>query len=164
MPRASSHMTIFATAMTSGVLLAMAAHVLTGRLGIALTDVWQELFPTETQAVHSALGWWMIAGAGFTGSFLAGLLAQRHSNGQGPWRGLRAIGVLLFLLLAGVPYLATATPARNLTLAFGANLAVFALGIVTAFCGSWFALPPRYQADNEKPADAAGGAPPAHPG
>ena len=132
-------MTIFATAMTSGVLLALAAHIVAGRLGIGLTSVWQDLFPTDANAVRSALGWWMIAGAGFAGSFLAGLLAQDLSGGQRRLRWLA--GTLFFLLLAGVPYLAAAVPAPNLSFALGANLAVFALATLTAFCGSWFSLP-----------------------
>ena len=129
-------MTIFAAAMTSGVLLALAAHMLSVRLGVGLTSVWQDLFPTDANAVRSALGWWMIAGAGFCGSFLGGLLAQDASRGR-----QRLIGMLFFLLLAGMPYLAAAAPAPNLQFALGANLAVFALGTVTAFCGSWFATP-----------------------
>jgi hypothetical protein len=42
---------------------------------------------------------------------------------------------------AGAPYLAAAAPAPNLPFALGANLAAFALAMVTAFCGSWFAQP-----------------------
>ena len=129
-------MTIFATAMTSGVLLALAAHMLSARLGVGLTSVWQDLFPTDANAVRSALGWWMIAGAGLSGSFLAGLLARDASRGQ-----QRLIGILFFLLLAGMPYLAATAPAPNLQFALGANLAVFGLGTLTAFCGSWFATP-----------------------
>ncbi|MPZ55111.1 MAG: hypothetical protein GEU91_01190 [Rhizobiales bacterium] len=135
-------MIIFATAMTSGVLLAIAAHMLSGRFGVGLTSIWRELFPTDANAVRSALGWWTIAGTGFAGSFLAGLLAQDGPRGRPRRRGLRwLIGAFAFLLLAGMPYLAIATPAPNLPYALGANLAVIALGMLTAFCGSWFALP-----------------------
>lgn len=142
MPQTPSRMTIFAVAMTSGVLLALAAHMLSGRLEIGLTSVWRELFPTEANATRSALGWWTIAGAGFVGGFLAGLLAQDLSIRQRRRRRLRRlIGALFFLLLAGAPYFAAATPAPNLPFALGANLAAFVLGTVTAFCGSWFALP-----------------------
>jgi MFS-type transporter involved in bile tolerance (Atg22 family) len=141
MPHDPSRMTIFATAMTSGMLLALAALVVSGRLGISLTSVWRDLFPTDANAVRSALGWWMIAGAGFLGSFLAGLLVQ-DLGGRNRRRGLRRLTVaLFFILLAGVPYLAAAAPAPNLPFALGANLAGFALGTLTAFCGSWFALP-----------------------
>jgi hypothetical protein len=138
MPPDLPRMTIFAIAMTSGVLLALSAHMISGRLGIGLTSVWQDLFPTDANAVRSALGWWMIAGAGFVGSFLAGLLAQERLAAR---RLRRLCGTLFFLLLAVVPYLAAAVPARNLPFVLGANLTVLALGFVTAFCGSWFSLP-----------------------
>jgi len=136
MPHRSARMTVFAVAMTSGMLLALAAHMLSGRFGIGLTSVWQDPFPTDAHAVRSALGWWMIAGAGFAGSFGAGLLLQ---DGSGRLR--RLAGLLLFLLLAAVPTFSTAAPAPNLPFALGADMAGFALGSVTAFCGSWFALP-----------------------
>jgi hypothetical protein len=134
-------MTVFAIAMTSGLLLAMSAHMVSGRLGVGLASVWQDLFPTDANAVRSALGWWIIAGAGFAGSFLAGLLAQDSSGRRSVRRLRRLCGMLFFLLLASVPYLATAVPARNLPFVLGANLAVLALGTVTAFCGSWFSVP-----------------------
>jgi hypothetical protein len=141
MPQDSSRMTIFATAMTSGLLLALAALMVSGRLGIGLTSVWRDVFPTDANAVRSALGWWMIAGAGFIGSFLTGVLVQ-DVGGRNRRRGLRRLTVaLFFLLLAGVPYLAAASPAPNLPFALGANLTGFALATLTAFCGSWFALP-----------------------
>jgi hypothetical protein len=141
MPHDPSRMTIFATAMTSGILLALAALMVSGRLGIGLTSVWRDLFPTDANAVRSALGWWMIGGAGLAGSFLAGLLVQ-DVDGRNRRRGLRRLtGALFFTLLAGVPYLATAAPAPNLPFSIGANLVGFALGTLMAFCGSWFALP-----------------------
>ena len=136
MPHRSARMTIFAIAMTSGMLLALAVHMLSARLGIGLTRVWQEPVPTDANAVRSALGWWMIAGAGFAGSFGAGLLVQDGSR-----RLRRLAGLLLFLLLAAVPSFSAASPAPNLPFALGADMAGFALGTVTAFCGSWFALP-----------------------
>jgi hypothetical protein len=142
MPHDPSRMTVFATAMTSGVLLALAAHLLAGHLGAGLTSVWQDLFPTDAHAVRSAFGWWLIAGAGLAGSFLAGLLAQDGPDGGSArrrWR--RGIGVLAFLLLAAAPFAAAAPAPPALALALGANLAALALALVTAFCGSWFALP-----------------------
>ena len=132
-------MTVFATGMTTGLLLALVAHMLSGRLGIGLTGIWQDLFPTEANAVRSALGWWLIAGAGFAGSFAAGRLVQARSPGRN--RSLWLLAVAVFAGLAGAPYLAMALPAPNLPFALGTHLAAFGLGTVTAFCGSWFALP-----------------------
>jgi hypothetical protein len=141
MPPAPPRVTTFAGAMTSGLLLALAAHMLSARLGIGLTSVWRELFPTEADATRSALAWWITAGTGLAGGFLTGLLTQSLSVGKRPRRGLLwLIGALFFLVLAGVPHLPTPASAPDLRLGLGADLAAFALGAVTAFCGSWLAL------------------------
>jgi len=134
-------MTIFATAMTSGILLALAAHMLSGRFGIDPTSAWRDLIPNDANAVRSALGWWLILGTGFAGSFLAGLLTQNLSGGQRQrGRPRQMILIVFILMLAGVPYLSAAAPASSLPITLGTNLAVFALGTITAFCGSWFAM------------------------
>jgi hypothetical protein len=137
MPDATTSMSTFAAAMTCGVLLALTAHMLSGHLGLAPSTVWLELFPTEAHAVRAALGWWLIAAAGLFGSFVGGLLARPRPHPAGrAWRWLLAIP--FFLLLAAVPFLAAKTPAPPL-IALATNLAVFALALFTAFCGSWFA-------------------------
>jgi hypothetical protein len=141
MPQDPPRITIFAIAMTSGVLLALAAHVLAARFGIGLTSAWRDPIPTDPNALRSALGWWSILAAGFAGSFLAGLLVQIQAGDRRPRRRLQPlIPVVFFLILAGVPHLAAAAPAATLPITLGVNLAVFALGIITAFCGSWFAM------------------------
>lgn len=141
MPQDPPRITIFAIAMTSGVLLALAAHVLAARFGIGLTSAWRDPIPTDPNALRSALGWWSILAAGFAGSFLAGLLVQIQAGDRRPRRRLQPlIPAVFFLILAGVPHLAAAAPAATLPITLGVNLAVFALGIITAFCGSWFAM------------------------
>ena len=141
MPQDPPRITIFATAMTSGLLLALAAHVLSGRFGIGLTSVWQDLFPTDANALRSTLGWWLILAVGFIGSFLAGLLVQDFARSPRPRPRLkRFIAVVFFLALAGAPFLATTPPPTSPPITLGVNLAVFALGAITAFCGSWFAM------------------------
>jgi hypothetical protein len=125
--------------MTSGLLLALAAHALTGRFGIGIISLWQELFPTDAHALHAAFGWWIIAGAGFAGSFCAGLLARYDATRPRRGRQWLTAGVL-FLVLAAAPYLDVSAASHDPRFALGVNLAVFALGTVTAFCGSWFSL------------------------
>jgi hypothetical protein len=141
MPYQPPRITIFATAMTSGILLALAAQLLSGRFGIGVASGWQGLSPGDAEAMRSALGWWLVAGTGFFGSFLIGILAQGASDGRPPRRKLqRTVAALFFLTLAIVPFLAASHPASSLSIGFAANLAVFVAGAVTAFCGSWFAL------------------------
>jgi hypothetical protein len=140
MPRDTDRMTAFAVGMTSGILLALAAHILSSRLGFGLASVWREPFPTDADAVRSAFGWWTIAAGGFVGGFVAALAAQEQAEQESPQRRTRWLGGLMFLLLAGIPYLDSAGAVSSLSLALGVNLAVFALAFITACCGSWFAL------------------------
>jgi hypothetical protein len=141
MPQDPPRITIFAIAMTSGVLLALAAHVLAARFGIGLTSAWRDPIPTDPNALRSAFGWWSILAAGYAGSFLTGLLVQMQARDRRSRRRLQPlIPIVFFLILAGAPHLAVDAPSASLPVTFGVNLSVFGLGIVTAFCGSWFAI------------------------
>ena len=141
MPHERPQMTIFAIAFTSGVLLAMAAHILAGHIGVAFVPNWASWTAPHDELVRSALGWWMIAAAGFLGSFIAGLLL-RDAPGQARRRGmlLRLAGLALFVTLAALPLAATGTPPAGLSQTLLINLTAFALGTATAFCGGWFSL------------------------
>lgn len=135
-------MTVFATAMTSGVLLALSAHMLAGRFGGSV-PVRLDTFEGDANPITAAVTWWAIAGAGFVGSFFAGLIAQDASDGADR-RGLRVlIGLLFFFILAMVPRIAVVMPdsAHSLVNATASNMLAFALGAVASFCGSWFATP-----------------------
>jgi hypothetical protein len=140
MPQTATRMTVFAIAMTCGILLALSAHMLSGRFGVGL-PVRLDIFQANANPIAAALIWWAIAGAGFVGSFFAGLLAQDAADGPDR-RGLRMlIGVLFFAMLVIVPHVAVLPPIPSLPEAIASNLLAFALGTVTAFCGSWFAAP-----------------------
>jgi hypothetical protein len=140
MPNDSARTTAFATAMTSGMLLALAAHILSGWFGIGMASLWQETMQTDATAMRSALGWWTITAAGLAGGFFVVPLTHYLSGEQRLRQRLRwLVGVLFFLLLAIAPHLAATAPVSSLRVALGANLAVFALATLTAFCGSWFA-------------------------
>jgi hypothetical protein len=138
----SMRMTVFATAMTSGLLLALAVHMLSGRFGIALPVPRLDVLASNAGAVRAAFGWWAIAGAGLIGSFFASLLMRDALTEPTRYHGMRRLIVALFVIgLAGVPHFAAAGHAADLHEATIINLTAFALGAVTSFCGSWFALP-----------------------
>jgi hypothetical protein len=142
MPPEPARMTIFATAMTSGMLLALAAHMLAARVGIDVTSAWQELFIDDAHAMHAAQAWWFIAAAGFGGSFLAGMLVQDAMRGRPSAPALRSlVAALFFALLAATPHLAPLVSAPSLPFGLGIDLAVLGLAGLTAFCGGWFSLP-----------------------
>lgn len=134
-----SRLTIFASAVTCGVLVAIAAGLVAERLGFGLASAWGHGFPTNSDAVRSALGWWTIGGAGFVGSFVAFRLladpAERRIVRVLAW----LLGAALFVLLAGVEHIAPTTTPSSLVVTLAVDLATFALALATALCGGYFA-------------------------
>lgn len=134
-------MTIFAGAFTSGVLLSVVAHMLGSYAGLTLAPVWVQPSASNHDQMLAALGWWTVAGTGFAGSFVAGLLMQdTPGNRRRPMLRVFA-GLMLFVLLAAIPFVITAAPATSLRESLLADAASFGLGLFTSFCGSWFSLP-----------------------
>jgi hypothetical protein len=134
-------MTIFATAFTSGVLLTLVAQMLASHAGLTLEPAWAHQDAANRAQMLAAVGWWTIAGAGFVGSFGAGLLMQDAPGGQRRQALRGAVAALVFVLLVAIPYVVTAGPASGLRQSLLTDAAVFALGLLTSFCGSWFSLP-----------------------
>jgi hypothetical protein len=141
MPQESTRVTVLAAGMTCGILLALSVHMLGSRFGTGL-PLASGAFQAHASPVGAALNWWAIAGAGFLGSFLAGLAVQDLSGSAPHHRRLRLlIGGVFFLILAAVPFLAASLPSANPTRSISTDLIAFALAGVTAFCGGWFAMP-----------------------
>lgn len=132
MPPQPPRMLIFAAAFTSGLLLAIAASLLAAGFNLR-PNLWAaRVHPHDLEA---ALAWWLVALCGLLGSFAAGCAVQR------PGRLRFALGIALVLLVASAPFVPAASAAPSLVEAFATHAAVVALGLASAFCGSWFALP-----------------------
>ena len=144
MPQPRSSMTIFATAFTSGILLALAAHMLAGHVGIGLVPNWARSTASHDELVRSAQGWWAVAAAGLFGSFVTGLLL-REGRGRARRRAalVRLAAFSLFALLTTLPLVVTAAPTTGPAQTLLINMIAFALGLATAFCGGWFSLRDR---------------------
>ena len=130
---------ILGGAMISGMLLALAVHMLGARYGLDLGGLWRadthEFMPTG-----AAIAWWLIATVGFCGGYFTATLMQSAASGQIPQRMrqfLMAVGVLL---LAGAGQAAAAPSSVPTISAMLAGLAALCLGAVMAFCGAHFAL------------------------
>jgi hypothetical protein len=130
---------ILAGALLSGVLLALAVHMLGARYGLDLSGLWR----SDTQdfmPVGAALAWWLIATVGFSGGYFTATLMDSAVSGQIPQRLREFLLVIGVLLLAGAGQAASA-PSRVPTVAgVLAGLAALCLGAVVAFCGAHFAL------------------------
>jgi hypothetical protein len=130
---------ILGGATISGVLLALAVHMLVARYGLDLGGLWRGDIK-EYIPVGAAIAWWLIATVACCGGYFTASLMHSAVSGHIPQRMrqfLIAVGVLL-LVGAGQ---AAATPSSNSTISgVLAGMAALSLGAAMAFCGAHFAL------------------------
>src|SRR6201986_2999049 len=87
---------ILAGAMITGVLLALAVHMLGARFGLDLGGLWRSETP-EFMPAGAAIAWWLIASVGFCGGYFTAALMHSAVSGQIPRRMrpfLIGVGVL----------------------------------------------------------------------
>lgn len=130
---------ILAGAMISGMLLALAVHMLGARYGLDLGGLWR----SDTQdfmPAGAAVAWWLIATAGFCGGYFTATLMHSAVSGQIP-QGMRQFLIVVgVLVLAGAGQAASSPSPIPTISGVLAGLAALCLGAVMAFCGAHFAL------------------------
>lgn len=130
---------VLAGAILSGVLLALAVHMLGARYGLDLGG----LFRLETRGfmpAGAAIAWWLTATAGFSAGYVTAALMHSAVSGQIPHRMRQFLVVVGVLVLAGAGQAASA-PSRIPTISgVLAGIAALCLGAAMAFCGALFAL------------------------
>ena len=130
---------ILGGAVISGVLLALAVHMLVARYGLDLGGLWR----SDTQSfmpAGAAIAWWMIATVAFSGGYFTASLMHSAVSGQIPQRMRQFLIAVGVLLLAGAGQAAAAPSAIPTISGVLAGIAALCLGAVMAFCGSHFAL------------------------
>lgn len=131
---------ILAGALLSGVLLALAMHVLGQRFHLDLGGLWRSDDPRTLVPAGAAVAWWLIATVGFSsGYFVAGLM-HRAAAGHMPRRLRQFLIVAGVILLAAAGQAASAPSAAPTATGVLAGLTALCLGAVMAFCGARFAL------------------------
>jgi hypothetical protein len=94
---------IYSTALTCGMLAAIAAQIQLNRAGFDLIGLWQNLFSTRAMQLRTAGPWWAIAGSAF---IVGGITAAALSRLSLPWRRLRllrwAAGAAIVFVLADI--------------------------------------------------------------
>jgi hypothetical protein len=130
---------ILAGAALSGVLLALAVHMLGARFGLNLGGLWRS-DAREFMPAGAALAWWLIAGVGFCGGYFTATLMDSAVSGQIPPRMRQFLIALGVLVLAGAGQAASAPSPLPTVAGVLAGLAALGLGAVMAFCGAHFAL------------------------
>jgi hypothetical protein len=120
---------IFTSALTCGVLAALALQIYLNQAGFDFAALWQNLLGAGTRELRTTGPWWAIAGLAFV---TGGIVAAALSRLPPPWRRHRPLrwtaGALLVLLLAHIGHSDTA----HETVAPGANVAVALAALVTA--------------------------------
>jgi len=130
---------ILATALVSGVLLALAVHMLGARFGLDLGGLWRS-DTHEFMPAGAAIAWWLIATVGFSGGYLTANLMRSAVSGQIPQRMRQFLIAVGVLILAGAGQAASAPSPIPTISGVLAGLAALCLGAVMAFCGAHFAL------------------------
>ncbi|MGY4311421.1 MULTISPECIES: hypothetical protein [Bradyrhizobium] len=129
---------ILGGAMISGVLLALAVHMLGARYGLDLGGLWRS-DSHEFMPAGAAIAWWLIASVGFSGGYFTANLMHSAVAGQIPQRMRQFLIVVGVLMLAGAGQAAAAPSTVSTVSAVLAGLAALCLGAVMAFCGAYFA-------------------------
>jgi hypothetical protein len=120
---------IFTSALTCGVLAALALQIYLSQAGFDFAALWQNLLGAGTRELRTTGPWWAIAGLAFV---TGGIVASALSRLPPPWRRHRPLrwtaGALLVLLLAHIGH----SDAAHETVGPGANVAVALAALVTA--------------------------------
>jgi hypothetical protein len=130
---------ILAGAMMSGVLLALALHMLGQRFGLDLGGLWRSDL-NDFMPAGAAVAWWLIATAGFSGGYFTATLMHSAVAGQIPPRMRQFLIGIGVLVLAGAGQAASAPSPLPTVSGVLAGFATLGLGAVMAFCGAHFAL------------------------
>jgi hypothetical protein len=130
---------IHAGAMVTGVLLALAVHMLGARYGLDLGGLWRS-GTGEFMPAGAAIAWWLIATVGFSGGYFVATLMHSAVSGQIPQRMRQFLIVVGVLVLAGAGQAASAPSPVPTISGVLAGVAALCLGAVMAFSGAHFAL------------------------
>lgn len=130
---------IHAAAMLSGVLLALAVHMIGQRFGLDLATLWRsdtgDLIPAT-----AALAWWLVALAAFIGGYVTASLMDSAVGGQIPLRMRQFLIGVGVLVLAAAGQAASGPSAIPTVSGVLGGLVALCLGAAMAFCGAHFAL------------------------
>jgi hypothetical protein len=130
---------ILAAALLSGVLLALAVHMLGARYGLDLGGLWRSDVH-EFMPAGAAVAWWLIATVAFVGGYFTASLMQSAVSGQIPQRMRQFLIAVGVLVLAGAGQAASAPSPLPTVSGVLAGVAALCLGAAMSFCGAHFAL------------------------
>ncbi len=130
---------ILVGAMMSGVLLALAVHMLGQRFGLDLGGLWRT-DQHDFMPVGAAVAWWLIASVAFVGGYITANLLHSAVSGRIPQRMRQFLIAVGVLVLAGAGQAASGPSPIPTVAGLLAGIAALGLGGLMAFCGAHFAL------------------------
>ncbi len=129
---------IHATALTCGVLAAMALQIYLARSGFDLLSLGRTVLSGAAPQLRSAGPWWGIAGLAF---IVAGATAAALTRLPPPWHRFRllrwAAGAGIVLLLADIGHSATAPKEAGAAANLAVNLGALGVAALMAMLGSF---------------------------
>jgi hypothetical protein len=130
---------ILGAAIISGVLLALAVHMLGMHYGLDLGGLWRS-DTHEFMPAGAAIAWWLIATVAFSAGYFTANLMHSAVSGQIPRRMRQFLIAVGVLILAGAGQAASAPSPTPTIPGVLTGLAALCLGAAMAFCGAHFAL------------------------
>jgi hypothetical protein len=132
---------IYSSALTCGVLAALALQIYLSRAGYDVVGLWDNLLSPKAMQLRTALPWWSIAGVAF---IVSGAAAAALSRLPLPWRQFRLLrwlaGAAIVFVLADVGHSAAAPEGVDLGTNVAASLAALIVAALMAMFGAYFTV------------------------
>src|SRR5712671_5768946 len=132
---------IYTTALTCGVLAALALLFYLSHAGYELVGLWDNLLSTKVMQLRAAGPWWAIAGLAF---LVSGATAAALSRLPLPWRRFRLLrwlaGAAIVAALADIGHMAAAPEGVSAGGNVAATLGALALAALMALFGAYFTV------------------------
>ena len=132
---------VYGTALTCGLLAAIAVQIQLNRAGFDFVSLWQNLFSSGAMQLRTAGPWWAIAGTAFV---VSGVVAAALSRVTLPWRRLRLLrwsaGALIVFVLADIGRHAAELPQTDPAIHALASLGVLVLAALMSLGGAYLTI------------------------
>jgi hypothetical protein len=132
---------VYTTALTCGIVAAIAVQIQLNRAGFDLIGPWQNLFSTRAMQLRTTGPWWAIAGCAF---IVSGITAAALSRLSLPWRRLRLLrwtaGAVIVLVLADIGHHSAELERVDAGANVVACLCALLVAALMALCGAYFTV------------------------
>jgi hypothetical protein len=132
---------IYSTALTCGVLAALALQIYLGHAGYELVGMWDNLISTKSMQLRTAGPWWAIASVAF---IVSGATAASLNRLPLPWRRFRLLrwlaGAVVVFALGDIGHSATAPEGVDAGINVAASLGALVIAALMAMFGAYFTV------------------------